>query len=148
MLMRLSGKSEAEIPIQYTGLRPGEKLYEELFYGDEGKVPTSIDGLHMAKGRIVNWPILNSQLHQLAELLDGSAVSIRQKVKEIIPEYQQPGVMDILNKEAVTGLTGLSGRETCGITRGADRSDGRGFAGGGVLPPPPPPLPPPPPPPQ
>jgi len=73
-----------------------------LFYGDEGKVPTSIDGLRMAKGRIVNWPILNSQLHQLAELLDGSVASIRQKVKEIVPEYQQPGVMDIPNKEAVT----------------------------------------------
>ncbi|HUY80271.1 MAG TPA: nucleoside-diphosphate sugar epimerase/dehydratase [Acidobacteriaceae bacterium] len=102
MLLRLSGKSETEIPIQYTGLRPGEKLYEELFYCDEEMAPTSIDGLRMAKGRTMNWPILNSQLHQLAELLDGSVASIRQKVKEIIPEYQQPGVMDIPNKEAVT----------------------------------------------
>jgi FlaA1/EpsC-like NDP-sugar epimerase len=104
MLMRLSGKSEAEIPIHYIGLRPGEKLYEELFYGDEGMVPTSIDGLRMANGRSVNWPILNSQLHQLAELLDGSAASIRQKVKEIVPEYQQPHAKGTENKEALAVL--------------------------------------------
>ena len=111
MLLRLSGKSEAEIPIHYTGLRPGEKLYEELFYGDEEMVPTSIDGLRMAKGRIVNWPNLKIQLQQLTKLLDGSAVSIRQKVKEIIPEYQQPRMMDTPNKEAFTVLLAAKGLE-------------------------------------
>lgn len=111
MLLRLSGKSEAEIPIHYTGLRPGEKLYEELFYGDEEMAPTSIDGLRMAKGRIVNWPKLKIQLQQLTKLLDGSAVSIRQKVKEIVPEYQQPGMMDTPNKEASTVLLAAKGLE-------------------------------------
>lgn len=103
------GQSEADIPIQYTGLRPGEKLYEELFYDDEGMVPTSIDGLRMAKGRVVNWPKLKIQLQQLTKLLDGSAVSIRQKVKEVIPEYQQPGTEEPQIKEALTVLLAAKG---------------------------------------
>ncbi len=111
MLMRLTGKSEANIPIHYTGLRPGEKLYEELFYDDEGMVPTSIDGLRVAKGRIVSWPKLKTQLQQLAKLLDAGAVSIRQKVKEIVPEYQQPGMMDTPNKKAFTVLLAAKSQE-------------------------------------
>ena len=114
MLLRLSGKSEAEIPIHYTGLRPGEKLYEELFYGDEEMAPTSIDGLRMAKGRIVSWPKLKIQLQQLAKLLDADAGSIRQKVKEIVPEYQQPGVMDAPNKEAFAVLLAAKGQTQIG----------------------------------
>jgi FlaA1/EpsC-like NDP-sugar epimerase len=104
MLLRLSGKSETDIPIHYTGLRPGEKLYEELFYEDEEMVPTSIDGLRTAKGRSVTWPTLRSQLHELAEALDGSAVSIRQKVKEIVPEYQQPDTETTQNNETLAVL--------------------------------------------
>ena len=40
-MIRLSGKEPGkDIEIQYVGLRPGEKLYEELFYGSEGKEAT------------------------------------------------------------------------------------------------------------
>jgi FlaA1/EpsC-like NDP-sugar epimerase len=89
VLLRLSGKSEADIPIRYTGLRAGEKLYEELFYEDERMAMTSINGLCVANGRAASWPILRGQLHELVETLDASSVSIRQKVKEIVPEYRQ-----------------------------------------------------------
>lgn len=99
VLMRLSGKSEEEVPIHYTGLRPGEKLYEELFYEDEEMLRTSIDGLRMAHGRNMDWPTLNSQLHQLAALLDDTAASVRQKVKEIVPEYAQPGADQVQDSE-------------------------------------------------
>lgn len=108
MLMRLSGKSEVDIPIHYTGLRPGEKLYEELFYGDEAMLPTSVDGLRTASGRIVSWTMLSSQLHQLTRLLDESAVWIRQKVKEIVPEYQQPSAKEEEDKETSAILTLLA----------------------------------------
>ena len=50
MLIRLSGKTEQEIPISFTGLRPGEKLFEELLASDETTEPTPHPKLRIAKG--------------------------------------------------------------------------------------------------
>jgi FlaA1/EpsC-like NDP-sugar epimerase len=63
MLIRLSGKTEQEIPISFTGLRPGEKLYEELLADDETTEPTPHPKLRVAKTsgqmpdieRVVRW---------------------------------------------------------------------------------------------
>jgi FlaA1/EpsC-like NDP-sugar epimerase len=64
MLIRLSGKTEQEIPINFTGLRPGEKLFEELLASDETSEPTPHPKLRVAKTsgqqvasieRVVDW---------------------------------------------------------------------------------------------
>jgi FlaA1/EpsC-like NDP-sugar epimerase len=87
-LIGLSGKSKEEIEIVFTGLRPGEKLYEELFYGSEEQMPTSNPKVISARGQLMSWSGLVQRLEELKVLMiAGSGLSIRSKVQEIIPEY-------------------------------------------------------------
>jgi FlaA1/EpsC-like NDP-sugar epimerase len=87
-LIRLSGKSEQDVEIQFTGLREGEKLEEELFYHHERVFPTSCDNIKQTKASLKSWSLLCRQLDELRTLIsvDGSA-QIRAKIKEIVPEY-------------------------------------------------------------
>ena len=92
-LVRLSGKPEDEVEIQFTGLREGEKLQEELFYSQEKILSTSCDKIKRTCGALKDWSRLRRQLKDLAESMsvDGS-VAIRAKIREIVPEYRfQPG---------------------------------------------------------
>jgi len=55
-MIKLSGKVPGEdIDITYTGLRPGEKLYEELFHEQEALVPTDHEKVMLAKHRVIEW---------------------------------------------------------------------------------------------
>ena len=87
-LIRLSGKVEDDVEIQFTGLREGEKLEEELFYGHEEILPTSCDKVKRTSGAWKDWFRLHRQLNELAESMNfGSARAIRDKIREIVPEY-------------------------------------------------------------
>lgn len=48
-MIRLSGRTEADVPISFVGLRPGEKLYEELLLSAEGARPSGMDKIHLAR---------------------------------------------------------------------------------------------------
>ncbi len=89
-LIRLSGfEPEVDIKIEYTGLRPGEKLYEELITDGEGIVPTSHEKILVLKGQACDQTILNNQIDKMAKLAYLQDVNgIRTKLREIVPEYQ------------------------------------------------------------
>jgi FlaA1/EpsC-like NDP-sugar epimerase len=87
-LIRLSGKSEHDVEIQFTGLRDGEKLNEELFYEHEKVTPTSCDKIKRTNGSLRDWTSLCRQLDELrASLTIDGASPIRAKLRDIVPEY-------------------------------------------------------------
>ncbi|MGH9616567.1 MAG: SDR family NAD(P)-dependent oxidoreductase, partial [Acidobacteriaceae bacterium] len=88
-LIRLSGIAQEQVKIVYTGLRPGEKLFEELFYDFEGLAATGAKKVLRTKSPAISWRSLQSQLHALhAECATCLPDRIRSKVKEIVPQYQ------------------------------------------------------------
>ena len=89
-LIRLSGfEPDVDINIEYIGLRPGEKLYEELIIEGEGVVPTSHEKIMVLKGKDCNLPILNGKIDDLIQIsMTQDAKKIKAKLKEIVPEYQ------------------------------------------------------------
>src|SRR6266851_2153464 len=87
-LIRLSGKSENDVEIQFSGLREGEKLKEELFYQHERVTPTSCNKIKRTNGSLRDWPGLCRQLDELrASMSVDGAAPVRAKIKEIVPEY-------------------------------------------------------------
>jgi FlaA1/EpsC-like NDP-sugar epimerase len=76
------------VEIQFTGLREGEKLNEELFYGHEKVIRTSCEKIKRTNGALRNWAELCRQLDELrASMSIDGAAPIRSKIKEIVPEY-------------------------------------------------------------
>jgi len=87
-LIQLSGRSEQNVAIHFTGLRLGEKLIEEIFYAHERVGQTLFPKIKRARGQSQDWPRLASQLEELeAVLFLNGSDSIRAKIKEIVPEY-------------------------------------------------------------
>jgi FlaA1/EpsC-like NDP-sugar epimerase len=88
-LIRLSGfEPEEDISIEYVGLRPGEKLYEELITEGEGVVPTSHEKIMVLRGQVCDERVLNGKIDELKELAyDQKAKEIKEKLQEILPEY-------------------------------------------------------------
>jgi FlaA1/EpsC-like NDP-sugar epimerase len=87
-LIRLSGLPQDEVKISFTGLRPGEKLFEDLFYAFERRSNTGAHKVFRTQGQTASWPELHQLLAELrAESATGIPDRIRAKVKEIVPEY-------------------------------------------------------------
>lgn len=88
-LISLSGLNpERDIEIQYVGLRPGEKLYEELITEGEGIVPTNHDRIMVLKGTVFSRSVLAQQIDQLiSEARTFDQARIKTALKTIVPEY-------------------------------------------------------------
>ncbi|MCA9230065.1 MAG: polysaccharide biosynthesis protein [Planctomycetales bacterium] len=89
-MIRLSGlRVGDDIEIEVTGLRPGEKLYEELYSDHELHVQTKHDKIMVAKGKTRSLLNVLHDLGQLAEVLEEPNELIRQRLSQIIP-VQEP----------------------------------------------------------
>jgi FlaA1/EpsC-like NDP-sugar epimerase len=90
-MIRLSGFSEDDIRIEYTGLRPGEKLYEEPLADAEKTLPTPHPKLRVAQARA---PESGTLLEELFDWLgnpgDSSPAAVRARLREWVPEYTAP----------------------------------------------------------
>lgn len=87
-MIRLSGYSEEEIEIVFTGLRPGEKLYEELLADDEGTLPTPHAKLRIAKAREADSAWLKELLQWLQTDVIRSDEELRAELRKWVPEYR------------------------------------------------------------
>jgi FlaA1/EpsC-like NDP-sugar epimerase len=89
-VIRLSGfEPDVDIKIEYIGLRPGEKLYEELITEGEGILPTTHEKILVLKGQECNMELLNGEIDELVRLAhQQDAQKIKDKLQEIVPEYE------------------------------------------------------------
>ena len=86
-MIRLSGYSEDEIGIVYTGLRPGEKLYEELLADNEQTRPSEHPKLRVAKASNFDFVDLNDLVKWLSQSKDLSDDEVRRDLRRWVPEY-------------------------------------------------------------
>ena len=99
-LIRLSGlEPEVDISIEYIGLRPGEKMYEELMTSSESLVDTSHEKIMVLKDGVEHqWDYLLAEIDKIvqsAKTYDSNL--IKNKLKEFIPEYHPSEKSQIFN---------------------------------------------------
>ena len=87
-LIRLSGyKVDEDIKIEFTGLRPGEKLYEELLMNEEGLTDTENKLIHIGKPIEFDEVKFYAQLYSLEKAVDMECEDVRPMIQEIVPTY-------------------------------------------------------------
>ena len=92
-MIRLSGLSETDIKIAFTGLRPGEKLYEEVLADDEQTQPTPHPKLRIARVRPLDGELVPRLLEWLGRRELPSDDEVRAGIARFVPEYSgAPGV--------------------------------------------------------
>ena len=89
-MVRLAGRSEREVPIVFTGLRPGEKLYEELLADSDSTVPTAIARLSVARlPARTDAAFVSAWLLAMREDAGlGGDEDVRQHLRRLVPEFR------------------------------------------------------------
>jgi FlaA1/EpsC-like NDP-sugar epimerase len=99
-MIRLAGlRPGRDIEIQFVGLRPGEKLHEELFHPDEPLVPTASPAIRLAAPRTADYGLLARSIDELEEAAHGRREErMLQLLERMVPEYRRgsPGPSEAL----------------------------------------------------
>lgn len=91
-LIRLSGfEPYKDIDIEIVGLRPGEKLYEELLMNEEGLTETKHHKIFIGKPLQIDLKLLQAQLNRLSETIKGEDEEIRDYIEHMVPTYKRIG---------------------------------------------------------
>lgn len=102
-LIRLSGFSPNEdIEIEIVGLRPGEKLYEELLLDEEGLTKTNNEKIFIGKPESIEFKMLNKSLEYLLDVIkDNDKSALRSAIKNLVPSYT---LNEEINREFITKI--------------------------------------------
>lgn len=121
-LIRLSGLPRDAIEIVFTGVRPGEKLYEELYFDDEQRFPTGHPKLHSARHRPIDLSELRETLSELQYLVDGEPEPLLARLKELVPEFVVPeySSFDDKNTEGIPIHLRSRSDQMSGVVDGAE----------------------------
>lgn len=93
-MIRLSGlEPDRDIPIVFTGMRPGEKLFEELLTDEEGLSVTKHDRIFVSRGERIERNTLQFIVQKLEQLVQNdhppvSALEMKRLIKTVVPAYQ------------------------------------------------------------
>ena len=108
-LIKLSGlEPNIDIPIKITGLRPGEKLYEEVLMAEEGLKQTAHNKIFIGKLNDVKYEFIEEKIAELKEIVLNEDIEMNkfmEKIKEIVPTYREPEIVNRLKEEETKTAT-------------------------------------------
>ena len=92
-MIRLAGlQPGSDIHIKFTGLRPGEKLNEELFHASEELIETAYKGIMLAAPRTTDYAILARRFDELSELCHSRKIDgVKELLNKLVPEFEEKG---------------------------------------------------------
>ncbi|MBO5500800.1 MAG: polysaccharide biosynthesis protein, partial [Clostridia bacterium] len=102
-MIQLYGDENQQIEIVYTGLRPGEKLYEELLLAGEGIAKTENEKIFIAQPEVFNMEQIDQMMQQLQQCMDDQT-DMRACLHQLVPTFREPAeINNAVAKPAESG---------------------------------------------